>query len=51
MLMGVGYAAWSQTFKVDTTIDTGNLTIEATNAHIMGAQLIYDQWGQREASI
>jgi len=45
MLMGVGYAAWSQTFEVATTVDTGNLTIEATNAHIMGAQLVYDQWG------
>lgn len=31
MLMGAGYAAWSQSFTVNATVATGNLTLEIQN--------------------
>ncbi|WP_031513290.1 hypothetical protein [Desulfofalx alkaliphila] len=32
MLMGAGYAAWTDSFKTTTTLETGNLKIELSNA-------------------
>lgn len=32
MLMGVGYAAWTDTITVNTTVATGNLDVDFTNA-------------------
>ena len=32
VLMGAGYAAWTDTFRVDSTIETGELSVELSCA-------------------
>lgn len=38
MLMGAGYAAWTDNFKVTSTVSTGNLDIQITQAYYYGGE-------------